>query len=288
MLVRKTFFLLVAILNLFYLSFSSVLFSNENNLEETDQELDILLGSNHQNLPPKRVAVCYWGLTRSVKQVYQTHDDNLFDQLILNGLEFDVFMHTWKMKGKQRVGTSEINTPIDYEEYKLLNPDFYHIDDQDEFTENMDFDQYFYQGVDNTGGYWPYDLVEKLTLNHVCALESLKRVTEMMELSGNHYDYVIYVRPDARLNNKFPAEDIYKLEDMNIILPCYDQHWGRNDRFTALNRQTAPIYGKRIDKLAEFKRSHGYIHAERYLLHTCEHEGLNVILIDFRFDLVRP
>lgn len=283
MLVRKTFFLLVAILNLFYLSFSSVLFSNENNLEETDHEL-----GTHQNLPPKKVAVCYWGLTRSVKQVYQTHDDNLFNQLIINGLEFDVFMHTWKMKGKQRVWTSEIDTPLDYEEYKLLNPDFYCIDDQDEFTKNLAFDQYFYKGVDNTGGYWSIHIAEILTLNHVCALKSLKRVTEMMELSGNQYDYVIYVRPDARLNNKFPAEEILKLKDLDIIIPCWEHHQGYNDRFAVLNRQTAPIYGKRIDGLAEFKRSQGYIHAERYLLHTCQLYGLNVIQVDFRFNLVRP
>lgn len=242
---------------------------------------------------PKKIAVCYWGLTRSTKKVYKSHFDNFFNLLTENDIQFDVFMHTWQLKDKQRVWEKEIDHPVDYEEYKLLNPTFYKIDKQDDFTDTLEFDKYFYKGNDDSRknrsrGDWPPNIAEKLILNHLCALESLKRVTEMVESSGNAYELIVYIRPDVELTDKFPVENICNMKDFDILIPNFD-HWaGYNDRFAVLTYNTAPIYGKRIQELAEFRRTQGRITSERYVKYVCDVNHLNVILINFHFNIIRP
>jgi hypothetical protein len=231
---------------------------------------------------PKRVAICYWGLTRSTKKVYTTHFKMIFDQLENSNISYDIFMHTWELKGKQRVWDNELVTPIDYKEYELLQPDYYQIDKQDDFTENLIFEDYYYK--DDPRGEW-YPL---LILNHLCALESLKRVTEMVENSGNEYDYVMYVRPDSCFIIPLDTNFILSLKNNEIIIPNFEHHTGYNDRFAILTYKTAPIYGKRIDHIIQYRKNINYIIAERYLCYTCNKNKLQVKLINFPFSLVRP
>ena len=252
----------------------------------------------------KKIAICYWGLTRSTKKIAYTHYKNLFDVLSKYSVKYSVFMHTWKTQEKQRVWDVEVDVPIDYEEYQLLNPDFYQIDDQDEFTNQLEFGKYYYKWDDD-----PYSrinlllakqgkqlwlpikgrkLVKNLILNHLCALESLKRVTEMVENSGTEYDLIMYIRPDAKLNNKIPIENILKIQDLDIVIPDFDHCGGYNDRFAVLNFKTAPLYGKRIKGLAAYKKAQGYFYSEDYLKYVCDSNHLNVIPIPFHFDLIRP
>lgn len=54
-----------------------------------------------------RVAICYWGLTRSTKKVYQTHFDKIFNVLEKNDMPHDVFMHTWSLKGSRMYKVSQ-------------------------------------------------------------------------------------------------------------------------------------------------------------------------------------
>ena len=47
----------------------------------------------------------------------------------------------------EKLYQSENISEIDYEEYKLLSPDFYQLDDEDEFLESVNMDIYFYKDV---------------------------------------------------------------------------------------------------------------------------------------------
>lgn len=236
-----------------------------------------------------KVAVCYWGLTRSTKKVYQSHFENLYHLLKNNDIAYDVFIHTWHTKSKQRVWQKEIDIPIDYEEYKLLLPIYYQIDDQDLFTESLNFDDYFYQDVWNLKG----DALEgewlpKLILNHLCALESQKRATDMVIASQNHYDLIMFIRPDALLLTPFPVESLYSVQDGDILIPDFAHCEGYNDRFAVLSFTTAPTYSKRIDEIISFRQTQGRIVSEKYVKYICDKYNLNAILIPFRFELVRP
>ena len=51
-----------------------------------------------------------------------------------NNCTYKKFMHTWKTKdNKQHVWDKIIENEIDHSEYELLNPDFYTIDEQEDF-----------------------------------------------------------------------------------------------------------------------------------------------------------
>lgn len=238
-----------------------------------------------------KIAVCYFGLTRSTKQVFYSHFKCLFNVFRDNNIDYDVFMHTWSLSGKQRVNNAELDIPIDYSEYKLLKPKFYKIESQDEFTDNLDFGQYFYQEVWDACGepccrgeeWWP-----QLVLNHLCALESQKRVTNMVVESGNDYDLIMYVRPDVFFKNKLNLNQVLDLKPNEILIPNFEHNEGYNDRFAILKYETAPIYGKRIDQIAKFRKEKGRIVSEKYVKYICDQNNLNVRFIELYFDIIRP
>ncbi|MBS0634256.1 MAG: hypothetical protein JSR37_02180 [Verrucomicrobia bacterium] len=243
----------------------------------------------YKNIKSLRVAVCYWGLTRSTKKVYKSHMAQLFQQLGKHNVHYDVYMHTWQLDGKQFINNDTIDIPVDYEEYKFLNPTFYRIDNQKDFTDKMDFSLYFYQHVwDEQGhcshGEWPPQLI----FNHLCALESQKRVTEMVLENGREYDLVIYVRPDVWMNTPLDIQSVLDLKEGEIVFPNFAHYEGYNDRFAIATVETAPIYGKRIDSIADFRATQGRIVSEKYVKYICDANDLNVRFIDFYFDLVRP
>ena len=247
------------------------------------------LTEDSPGIKEKKIAVCYWGLTRSTKQVYPSHFECLFSVLEENNIQYDVFMHTWKLNGKQRVNWIEIDTPVDYEEYQLLKPKYYKIENQDDFTNNLDFSQYFYQSVwDQSGHSIDGEWDPLLVLNHICSLESQKRVTDMVLDSGNKYDLIMYVRPDVMFHNKLDVNLILDLQPNEMAIPNSDHHEGYNDRFAVLTYETAPVYGKRINGIIDFRREHGRIVAEKYVKYICNENHLTVRFIPLNFSLVRP
>ena len=50
-----------------------------------------------------KIAVCYWGMTRSTKFVYKTHIEHLFNVLKNHNIEYTIFMHTWKVENDKNI-----------------------------------------------------------------------------------------------------------------------------------------------------------------------------------------
>ena len=173
-------------------------------------------------------AIVYFGLTRSTKKVFKSHINNVFNQLRYNRLTYKTFMHTWKTSdNKQKVWQNTIEKEIDYDEYKLLYPDFYKIDCQDEFIQTIDMNDYFYKEVwdkegDKKHGEWLPGLIK----NHLCALESMKRGLEMVEefvKVGNKFKYVMFVRPDVLISSVLPLQQIC-VKVCDICIPNQDHN----------------------------------------------------------------
>jgi len=237
-------------------------------------------------------AIVYFGMTRSTKKVYKTHIDKLFNQLRYNRLTYKTFIHTWKTNdNKQNVWQNSIKQEIDYEEYALLYPDFYKLENQDEFIKNIDMNDYFYKDCwdklgDDCNGEWLPGLIR----NHLCALESKKRGLVMVEefvKEGNEFKYVIFVRPDVFIKDALPLNQIFS-QSYDIYLPNHSHNEGYNDRFAILNYDKASIYGKRIDEIVEFRRNNGRIVSEKYVKFIIEKYKLRLKLIDFDFKIIRP
>ena len=238
-------------------------------------------------------AVLYFGLTRSIRKVYKSHINHLYNVLDKNKLTYKKFIHTWSIKdGVQNVWENIISNKIDYNEYKLLNPDYYKIDCENTFLESINMDDFFYKDIfekigHSSNGEW----LPKMVSNHLCMLESQKRGVEMIEAyiekTGIKPKYIIFVRPDININNDLPLFNII-LNENTINLPNHSHHEGINDQFAIINFKHATLYGKRINELAEFRKNNGRIVGEKYVKYIINKYNLSVNLINFNYNIIRP
>ena len=237
-------------------------------------------------------AIVYFGLTRSTKNVYKTHFDYIFNVLKDNNLSYKTFMHTWKTNdNKQKVWGKTSNIDIDYEEYKLLKPDFYKLENQNDFIETINMDDYFYKDVyekrgnSRHGGEWEPHLVR----NHLCALKSKKSALEMVDnfvKEGNRIKYVMFIRPDTKFLYPLPVKELDN--DNDIFIPDEGRMEGYNDRFAIAHYDKSHLYGKRIDEIAEFRKTQGRIVSEKYVKYIVHKHKLKLKEIRFNFRLERP
>ena len=240
----------------------------------------------------ENIAVCYWGMTRTLNKTKGTHENYIYDILKDNNYNYDIFMHTWKTKTqKQIIWENESNVLIDEDDYKYINPNYYKIDLQDDFIDNIEFEKYFYEyeykkhGVPRTNG--KGDWRPQLLKNHLCALESLKRVYKMVKETGNNYKYVIFVRPDAKFHQKLDISLINNLEENEVLIQDGDHFNGYNDRFAAGCLDIMGKYANRIDEAIEFRKNVHRIDAESFCRYIIDKYG-NVKKAPIHFSLLRP
>lgn len=239
------------------------------------------------------VAICYFGLTRSTKVCYESHIENIYNILKNNNEDYDVFLHTWELEnGIQKIWERTISNKIDYDEYKLLNPKYFKRDNQEEYEKTIDFNKYYYIDVAKEKGHKKDgEWVPGLIRNHLCALESQKRVFEMVQQTKKSYDYIIVVRPDSFIVDKLPLDNVKNFLSKNpkgINIPAFDKFEGYNDRFAIMKYSHAEKYCKRIEEIAEFRKTEGRIVSEKYVKYICDKYYEKVNLIPFGFKLLRP
>lgn len=235
-----------------------------------------------------KIAICYWGMTRSTKYVFNSHLKNLFNELKNSLIDYTVFMHTWKVENDQNIIWENVcDIPIDYKEYVLLKPDFYKIEEQKLFTDQLNFSDYFDRELyDTYGGDTPHEWRPQLIMNHLCALESQKRVYKMVNETGDNFDFIIFIRPDVQILNRLDI-NIFNNE-FDIIIPSYDHYEGFNDRFAILPLNNASNYACRIDEIKEFRKNNGRIVSEKYVKFIIDKYYKKLKFIDFKMKIVRP
>lgn len=235
-------------------------------------------------------AVVYFGLTRSLKKTADSHIKHIFDVLDHRKLTYKKFIHTWKMKDDiQNVWDIIIPQKIDYSEYKLLNPDHYKLDDEDEFLETVNMDHYIYNDeseANNSFREWN----PKLVSNYICMLESQKRGFGMVKESvanGDTFKFIMFIRPDITIYNDLPLDTFMEI-DYVISMPNIGHWTGYNDQIAIMNYENGHIYGKRIDELAEYRRDVGKIIAEQYCKYIIIKYNLEINMIYINYSITRP
>mmetsp|Transcript_35902 Transcript_35902/g.56129 ORF Transcript_35902/g.56129 Transcript_35902/m.56129 type:complete len:407 (+) Transcript_35902:2277-3497(+) len=233
---------------------------------------------------PRRVAICYWGATRTLSETVKSHEKHIFTPLRDNELEYSVFIHKWHSQTAQQVWKT--NVPIALEDdWKVLQPLDWKVEDQDEFKEKeLDISKYYIQGEKNHK-IWDKELLT----NMVLALESLRRVTLLMLLSEEHFDAVIYVRPDALFFQDLPVQLLRLLNETSIVLPANHQYTGYNDRFAMGLLPHMCNYGLRIKQLQAYRATYGPIMSEKYLRFILDKHRFEVLISkEISFELCRP
>ena len=76
-----------------------------------------------------KIVLGFFGITRSLKYTIKYIKLNILDILIRNKIDYDIFIHTYKLNSYENIRTGELIDNIDNEEYKLLNAKYIQIDD---------------------------------------------------------------------------------------------------------------------------------------------------------------
>lgn len=227
-----------------------------------------------------RIAICYWGIPRSISLVYKTQKEYVYNILEKYGIEYDVYCHFW-FTDRNIVWNEVMPQPIEYNNVELLNPKKVLIEPQHSFLDTVDFSKYYY--AHEAHKEWlPY-----LIRNHICALESQKRCVDLCLAENIQYDYVIFLRPDAYVETPLPImEMIINMTPNTIILPSNDSYEGYNDRFAMLPYSNVLWYSHRINMIAEFRKTNGRIVSEKYMKYIVD-KYYQPKLVNFDFKLMR-
>jgi len=235
----------------------------------------------------KKVAILFYGLTRSLDRTYESIKANILDELTAKNIEYDIFIHTYKINSPyQNTWAGEDVMHYDNEQYKILNAKYVMIDDQDHIVNMHNFEEYY-----SNLGNWTFnepqpDLTKYLIRNLVIALYSKKQITELFENHKHEYSNVIIMRPDLYIFNK-PDLNVFDIVDnTNIAIPDAEWFYGCNDRFCIATPDVACYYGKLYYYLLSYSKERPII-SERFMLDMLNHVNLQIIAMDIKYDTLR-
>jgi hypothetical protein len=231
-----------------------------------------------------KVALLYFGKSRSIGYTYKSHHKHIFQVLEKYGFKYDVYIHTWKTEDNV-VWNKDTKIP-EKDEYHLLNPKVLKIDEQKGFLDSLDFSIYFSEetfkkyGQQETSEWCP-----KLLKNHLCAVESQKRCFNMI---SEEYDIYIVLRPDAYFLKNIEVEQLQNIKEGVLYVPCWASNEGYNDRFALGKKDIIKKYTHRIDDYPGFRSIFGRLVSEKCVRLFAEKYKIPVEKISVLFSLIRP
>ena len=195
---------------------------------------------------PPRLALCYWGLTRSTRFVHISHEQHIFGALRAANVSYRTFMHTWALEKGETDALQGVVTRmhLDTEEWKLLQPHAFRSERQSHFVHhsiNESALRAWARSIPEGGN--PFRLPTALR-NHLCSLEGLRRVHHLAVSSGFAFTHAVFLRPDAWISTDLPLHALPP--PGKVVLPSTGNTGGWNDQFAVLHAHTAPVYARRI------------------------------------------
>ena len=165
-----------------------------------------------------RVAVCFSGMPRSFKTVYESHKKFIFDVLSEQGIEYDIFIHTWNNKVKYPKYLSDEGTVEELIE--LYKPTAFKIETYDdkkihellndskvnEYHEYIDHNN----DLNNIGDWIGGGL---LTNNTISLFYGLNESNKLRIESGLKHDIIIKTRFDNIMFDKLNIATLSKEEN---------------------------------------------------------------------------
>jgi len=218
-----------------------------------------------------KVALCFWGLTRSLKHTINSIQEHILQPLQQAQIEYTIFLHTFTMSTKyHNPRAGEVNMYLDFDEYKLLNPDYIQIDDQDEIKAKIQITKYHSLPDPWESNYICLD-------NFVCAMYSKKQLGIMVKNSGEQFDYIVYLRPDVRFLNNIDIRYFHNTHKNIICTPNFHLFPQLNDRFAILKPCNLKTYSELFNEMYEYSRIFP-LHSERF--------QYNIITRRFRWKII--
>lgn len=209
-----------------------------------------------------KVCICFFGLTRSLNHTFACIKENILTILRANCYEYDIYLHTYNLSQLSNERNFEFNCSLDRDEWKLLNPAKYQIDDQGEFDKTIDIRDYLHNGDP-----WPEN-PEVSLFNLLRQLNSLHQVNKLVNSSGNVYDCFLYLRPDLKyvenVDIKIVNNIVSNRDKKLVFTPDWQRSKGINDRFFIATESASNIIATRFNDAKDYAKHHK-LHSETFL-----------------------
>lgn len=213
----------------------------------------------------QKIAICFFGITRSLSRTMSSIETNILKPAERLG-ETKTYGHFFSLARIDNPRTQE-QTVLDPDEYKLLNADWISFTKPGSILEECGFDK-----LKSYGDFWQDDF--KSLSNLVHQLYSLKAVAT--QAKTDEPDIFVFCRPDLLYHDSFEKDLVKALGKQKeyVALPRWQRHKGGfNDRFAiCTSLQAAEAYAFRLEQALNFCDVFSRpLHAEqllRFALHT--------------------
>jgi hypothetical protein len=246
----------------------------------------------HNFIPKVKVALCFFGLTRSLKFTLASIQKYLFEPLKNHGIRYDTFLHTYKMKkpySNPRAGEKDLI--LDADEYKLLEPTYHMIESKESVSKKLDLEKYRTHG--NPWGKERSAIPGDFSTldNHILYLWSLKQLTTMWSetKAKSRYSHIIYCRPDVLYQVPLDISWFSFSPDskkQKILIPNFGLCGDVNDRFALGRPEQMLLYGNRFDDALAYSKKKP-LASEEYLIATMRRHRIKYEHVNFYFIRVR-
>jgi len=234
-----------------------------------------------------RVAVCFTGLTRSLRNhTFSSIRTYLLGRLIEQNLTADVFLHTYLVHSIDNPRSGEQHVPLDLSEWRLLEPLRFEVENQSIVDTTLNF-----ADVERYGNPWKDDPTGKSLKNLVRMLRSLGRCWQLVQNytreTGISYRYVMFARPDVRyLPPGLPNLAQYYLESKNPLRIGLSFE----DRFAVGTADAVQVWANRASFAREYMthtQKTRPLHSESLVRFAMEKQNITAIAVPVCFVRVR-
>jgi hypothetical protein len=230
-----------------------------------------------------KIAIGFFGITRSLQHTIQSIETNIFDVLKKNAVDFDIFLHTYNLANYKNVRTGEVvkDEDVDNEEYKLLNANFIRIDNQENIKTKLHLSRYRSQKD-------PWNTKYNSVDNFILGQYSKFILTQMITSKHFSYDFIIFMRPDCLYLDKFPINVLKHKNKNTIVIPNFHLFgpYKFNDRFCIATQRSYKIYGGVFARLLDISKKQP-LHSETIIGQIMKNHQTNIIRTKFNFSRVR-
>jgi hypothetical protein len=215
-------------------------------------------------------AVCFWGLLRALQYTIDSYHEFILKPLDQYNHTYDVIVHTYNFSGSYRSQRNkEESVALNFSNWKLLNPFYLYIENQDDFDQLINYPLYQKHGDPWRNNFSSFQ-------NHVRALNSLYHSTKVAESlhATRQYDGIIYIRPDVKFIQPLPIELLHR-KNLSQILFLPDFHrscrgFEYNDRMAIASVPEGFRYGKKMEIALKYSLTYP-LHAEKFTYYHLHH-----------------
>lgn len=231
-----------------------------------------------------KIAVIFWGITRSLKYTHSTIKENIFNVFDDNNIDYDTFFYTYSINEPYiNVRAKEKVDEFDNKQHEYINFDNFNMIPQEIVKKELNVDNYKSKRD-------PFENNYSSVENSVLTFYSKKKSFEMVKKSGKKYTHFLFIRPDVNYLNKIDIQWFKDCDNNSIMIPIFHQfHFKFNDRMALCsNFEIAKAYGECFDGFLNFSKEYP-AHSETFVRHylVTKITNLNIISIPFYFNRVR-